>query len=65
MTADFKIKQNVIIEFFGLAGVQKKYDALLKRKRMFCKKSKLKLIEVYPKDIYPKNLLPILLKNIL
>ncbi len=57
MTADFFIQPNIIIEFFGLAGVQKKYDAILEKKREFCIENNLRLIEIYPKDIFPVNTL--------
>lgn len=52
LTADF-IVGNLWIEFFGLAGELKKYDELLKRKRLVCEKYNLHLIELYPKDIIP------------
>jgi hypothetical protein len=57
MTADFFIQPNLIIEFFGLAGVQKRYDALLEKKRQFCAEHNLRLIEIYPEDIFPVNTL--------
>jgi hypothetical protein len=60
MTADFMIQPNIVAEFFGLAGVQKKYDGIINRKREYCKNSGLKLIEIYPKDVVPKNKLPLL-----
>lgn len=55
MTADFMIKPNIIVEFFGLAGVQKTYDEIIIKKRELCKNLGFKLIEIYPKDIIPKN----------
>ncbi|MFH0859209.1 MAG: hypothetical protein V1868_01155 [Patescibacteria group bacterium] len=55
MTADFIIKPNIVVEFFGLAGVQKTYDEIIIKKRELCKNLGLKLIEIYPKDIIPKN----------
>ncbi len=55
MTADFIIKPNTVVEFFGLAGVQKTYDEIIIKKRELCKNLGLKLIEIYPKDIIPKN----------
>lgn len=61
MTADFFIAPNIVIEFFGLAGVQKKYDRIIKRKKELCRKLNLKLIEVYPKDLIPKSRLSELL----
>jgi hypothetical protein len=55
MTADFFIEPNILIEFFGLAGVQKNYDEIIKKKRKFCEEVNLVLIEIYPMDIFPKN----------
>ncbi|MFA5355593.1 MAG: hypothetical protein WC302_02620 [Candidatus Paceibacterota bacterium] len=54
LTADFMIK-NKLIEFFGLAGQLEKYDQLIKRKRMICKRHNIPLIEIYPKDVLPIN----------
>jgi|GEM_PF-840983 len=54
-TSDFLIKKNILIEFFGLAKVQKGYDANIDKKRKLAKKLKLHLLEVYPSDIYPTN----------
>ena len=53
-TADFKVK-NLYIEFFGLSGEHKRYDQLKNKKLRLIKKRKLKLIEVYPKHLFPKN----------
>ena len=61
MTADFFVQPNIIIEFFGLAGVQKNYDRIIKLKRQFCAKYNLKLVEIYPEDIFIKKSLPELL----
>lgn len=63
MTADFKIEPNIVIEFFGLAGVQKRYDELVEIKKAECRKLNLRLIEIYPKDIYPKNNLEKIFRN--
>lgn len=57
-TADFKIADSIFVEFFGLAGVQKQYDANIKKKRILAQKLGYQLIEIYPDDIYPKNKLP-------
>ncbi|MCL5004757.1 MAG: hypothetical protein M1170_02320 [Patescibacteria group bacterium] len=64
MTADFLISTNIAMEFFGLAGVQKTYDKIIKTKRGLCKKLGLELIEIYPKDIFPKNNLSQLLASV-
>ena len=54
MTADFAIG-NVRIEYFGLRGLNKIYDQIIQIKRDICKKEKLKLIEIYPLDLFSKN----------
>ncbi len=54
LTADFMIN-NYWIEFFGLYGEHKRYDQLRKLKLKIAKAHKLKLIEIYPKDLFPKN----------
>ncbi len=51
-TVDFKIN-NYFIEFFGLAGEHKRYDELRAIKQKLAIKHKLKLIEIYPNDLYP------------
>jgi len=61
LTADFVIKNNWI-EFFGLANVFSKYDKTIEKKRILCKKHKLQLIEIYPKDLFPINNLSKILK---
>ncbi len=54
LTVDFVTKKHWI-EFFGLAGVVKKYDKLVKKKQTLAKKYKLPLLEIYPKDLFPIN----------
>lgn len=61
MRSDFLVN-DIRIEFIGLRGESKKYDQLLKRKRSLIKNQKLKVIEIYPKDLFPKNNLNKLLK---
>jgi hypothetical protein len=51
---DFKVG-DYWIEFFGLEGQLIRYDELKKEKLNMIKRSKLKLIKIYPKDIIPKN----------
>ncbi len=60
-TADFKVGQDILIEFFGLAGVQPIYDATIQKKREFAKALGCILVEIYPDDIYPVNKLSTLL----
>lgn len=54
LTVDFVTKNNWI-EFWGLKGVIKRYDELVKQKRRLCRKYNLSLIELYPKDLFPIN----------
>lgn len=54
LTADFVVGDRWI-EFFGLAGVIKKYDELHGKKHAIAKKHKIKLVSIYPKDLFPKN----------
>lgn len=54
MTCDFQVGK-YFIEFFGLDGKHKEYSRLANRKRILAKKYNLNLIEVLPKDIFPKN----------
>lgn len=54
LTVDFVIG-NRWIEFFGLAGEIKDYDRLLRKKRRVCEKYAIPLLEIYPKDLFPKN----------
>jgi transposase-like protein len=55
MTADFFLDPGTVIEFFGLAGTSSKYNQTIVRKREFCGRFGLRLIEIYPADIFPKN----------
>ncbi len=54
LSADFAIGNN-LIEYFGLNGVIHEYDKMIKEKRKLCKKYKLPLIEIFPKDLFPVN----------
>ena len=47
--ADFKVNDS-LIEYFGLKG-QKEYDEKIKIKKKICKKNKIKLLSIYPKDL--------------
>lgn len=53
---DFKVG-NYWIEFFGLTGQLKTYDVLKKKKLELIKILRLKLIKIYPRDLFPVNLL--------
>ncbi len=52
-TVDFKVNE-IFIEFFGLYGDFKKYDKQVQKKINFTKNNHLKLISIYPKDLFPK-----------
>ena len=52
--ADWSINGKTFIEYFGLAKDSPRYDRAIKRKRRICKKSGIKLVEIYPKDLYPR-----------
>ncbi len=62
-TVDFKIGE-YWVEFFGLAGQHKRYDQLKRQKEDLAKKLKLHIISIYPKDIFPKSSLEMILKPI-
>lgn len=56
--ADWSIKGGkIFIEYFGLAKDSPRYDREIKLKKRLCKKNGIKLVEIYPKDLYPTNLL--------
>lgn len=52
---DFLINNKYWIEFLGLKGVLKRYDDLYIRKQEIAKDNKIKIIELYPKDLFPTN----------
>lgn len=56
MTSDFKIN-DTYVEFFGLLGQNEKYDRLAKEKETYCREKNLKVIKIYPNDLFPKNTL--------
>lgn len=63
-TVDFKIG-SLYVEYFGLSGELKKYDILKRQKLRIVRQYKIKLIEVYPKDLYKKDGLEQLYQRIL
>ncbi|MDP4038851.1 MAG: hypothetical protein Q8P54_02725 [bacterium] len=54
-TADWSLSSNVFVEYFGLAQDSRRYDEEIKKKQQICKDSEVTLIEIYPKDLFPKN----------
>lgn len=63
LTADFVIR-NYWIEFFGLSGNHKRYDELKQQKIKLACLFKLKFIDIYPDDLFPKNMLQYKLSKI-
>ena len=63
-TTDFKVK-DIYIEFFGLHKELKRYDQLMKKKLKIIKKNNLKLIAIYPKDLFLISKLDFVLKELL
>lgn len=63
-TADFLIN-NKFVEFFGLIGENQKYNKNIKEKEKITKKHEIKLIKIYPKDLFPNNNLEKVLQPIL
>lgn len=47
--------KGVFIEFFGLAGELSTYDRAKKQKEKVAAQYKLKVIALYPKDLFPRN----------
>ncbi len=62
-TTDFLVN-GTYVEFFGLEGQLKRYDKLMKEKLHLIANQKLKLISIYPTDLFPKNKLAEILPNI-
>ena len=56
-------KKKVFIEYFGLANDSPRYDRAVKEKERLCRNSKISLIAIYPRDIYPKEYLEKNLKS--
>lgn len=52
-TINFK-RKTIFVEYFGLAKDSPRYDRSIIKKKTLCYKYKIKLIEVYPWDLYPK-----------
>lgn len=62
-TADFKVN-DYYIEFFGLHNGLDRYNLSMKEKIRLIKQNHLKLIAIYPKDIFPESKLDTILKVI-
>lgn len=63
MTADFKVN-GTLIEFFGLNGELKSYDRIVKKKEKLWKERNLRVIKIYPNDLFPVSRLDSLLGSL-
>ena len=63
--ADWSIDNKTFIEYFGLAKDSPRYDRDMKTKQEICKKFGIRLIAIYPKNLYPKLNLNSKLKNLI
>lgn len=52
--SDWKIS-STLVEYFGLAKDSKRYDEEIKKKQEICKEMNINLIEIYSKNLFPKN----------
>lgn len=52
---DFLVDNKYWIEFLGLKGVLKRYDDLYRQKLEVAKANLIKIIELYPTDLFPVN----------
>lgn len=55
--------QKIFVEYFSLVNDSPRYDRAIKKKKQLCQKNNISLIEIYPKDIFPRNFLNQNLKN--
>lgn len=53
--ADWGVGNKIFIEYFGLAKDSPRYDRSIKEKRKICEKNGIRLIEIYPNDLYPQE----------
>lgn len=54
-TSDWSLSNNIFVEYFGLARDSRRYDEEIKKKQQICKDSEITLVEIYSKDLFPKN----------
>ncbi|MDP3792780.1 MAG: hypothetical protein Q8Q89_03545 [bacterium] len=54
--SDWSIKNGkIFVEYFGLAKDSPRYDRSIKEKIKICRENKIKLVAIYPKNLYPIN----------
>lgn len=63
-TVDFKVKE-IFIEFFGLHGKLKAYDKNMQKKLNIIQNNNIKLISIYPEDLFPKSRLNYVLYDLI
>lgn len=63
--ADWGIQKNIFMEYFGLAKDSPRYDRAVRRKRNLCRRHGIKLIEIYPQDLYPEIVVDDKLKDLI
>lgn len=64
--ADWALQdKKTFIEYFGLAQDSPRYDRAVKEKIKLCRKNKIRLIGIYPKDLYPNNQLNKILSRLI
>lgn len=51
--ADWQLGKKLFIEYFGLANDSPRYDRSIREKRRLCRQHAIRLIEIYPQDLYP------------
>lgn len=51
---DWRIHENIFVEYFGLAKDSPRYDRSIQEKRRLCRTNGIRLIEIYPADLYPR-----------
>ena len=53
--ADWEVKKGeTFVEYFGLAKDSPRYDRSIEVKKELCREHRIRLIEIYPQDLYPK-----------
>jgi len=48
----------IFVEYFGLANDSPRYDITVKEKQKLCRNLNLRLVEIYPQDLYPYKNFP-------
>lgn len=62
--ADWVLESGIYMEYFGLAKDSPRYDRDIEIKKKLCRSLGVKLVAIYPNDLYPKLNLDSKLKNL-